>query len=153
MSESGHAAATYNLQVCGTIDLQHCAARGQYESNNYFGKYIELLVHKRKAFKENITRGMCGFHLLSPELQRTEVLTAKWNWKSHRYNFKISMVEQLEMKCRKEDIILEKKLENTLEDYINALYLFNEYKSKRCWKTKVIALENYLVLKSKSARL
>ena len=63
------------------------------------------------------------------------------------------MVEQLEMKCRKEDIILEKKLENTLEDYINALYLFNKYKSKRCWRTKVISIENYLGLKSESSRL
>ena len=112
MSESDHAAATYNLQVCGTIDLQHCAARGQYESNNYFGKYIELLVHERKAFKKNITRGMGGFHLIFPEFQRKAVLTDNWNQKFHRYDFKIAMVEQLEMKCRKEDIIMEKNIEN-----------------------------------------
>ena len=36
------------------------------------------------------------------------------------------MVEQLEMKRRKEEIILEKKIENSLEDYINALYLFEK---------------------------
>ena len=48
VSESGHAAATYNLQVCGNIDLQHCAARDQSESNNDFGREIELLVHGRK---------------------------------------------------------------------------------------------------------
>ena len=63
------------------------------------------------------------------------------------------MVEQFEMKRRKEEIIMEKKLENTLEDYINALYLFKQYNSKQCWRKKVIALENYLGLKSKSARL
>ena len=40
VSEIGHAAATYDLQVCETIDLQHCAARGQSESNNYFRKDI-----------------------------------------------------------------------------------------------------------------
>ena len=62
VSESGHAAATYNLKVCGTIDLQHCAARSQSKSKNDFGREIELLVHGRKAFKEKITRGMGGFH-------------------------------------------------------------------------------------------
>ena len=56
------------------------------------------------------------------------------------------------MKRRKEEIILEKKLENALEDYIDPFYLFDKYNSKRCWQTKVVALEK-LGLKSKSARL
>ena len=111
VSESGHDAETYDLQVCGTIDLQHCTALIQSESNTNFGRENELLVHGRKAFKEKIMRGMGGFHLLPPELQRTAVLTAKWNRKSHMYDFKIAMVEQLEMKHRKEEIILEKNLE------------------------------------------
>ena len=132
VSESGHAASTYDLKVCVTIDLQHCAARGQSESNNNFGRENELLVHGRKLFKEKIMRGMGGFHLLPTELQRKLVLTAKWNRKSHRYDFKIAMVEELEMKRRKEEIILEKNLQNVLGDYINALYLFKQYKSKRC---------------------
>ena len=110
MSESGHAAETYDLQVCGTIDLQHCAARGQSESNNDFGRDIELLVHGRKSFKEKITSVIRRFNFLTTELQRTEVLTDKWNRKSHRYDFKIAMVEQFDMKHRKEDIIIEKKL-------------------------------------------
>ena len=142
----------YYLQLCGTIDLQHCAARGQYESNNYFGQEIELFLHWSKSFKGKITKGMVGFHLLPSELQNTALLTAKWNQKSHRYDFKVSMVEQLEMKRRKEEIILENKLENTLEDYINALYLFEQYNSKQSWGVKVLAIENHLVLKSESAR-
>ena len=64
MSESGHAMVTYDLQVCGTIDLQLCVACGQSKSNNNFGQEIELLVHGRKQFKENITRGLGGFYLL-----------------------------------------------------------------------------------------
>ena len=59
------------------------------------------------------------------------------------------MVEQLEMKHRKEEIIMEKKLENSLEDFIDALYLFEQYNYKRCLRKNVIALENYLGLKSK----
>ena len=102
VSESGHATAAYDLQVCGTIDLQHCVVRSQSESNNSFGLDNELLVHSRKAFKEKITRGMGIFNLLHPELLRTAVLTAKQNWKSHRYEFKIAMFEQFEMKRRKE---------------------------------------------------
>ena len=73
--------------------------------------------------------------------------------KSPRYDFRITMVRQLEMKRRKEEIIMEKKLQNALEEYIDALYLFNRYNSKRCWREKMIALENYLGLRRKSARL
>ena len=69
-------------------------------------------MHRSYAFKEKITRFMRRFHLISPELQRTSILTAEWNQKSHRYDFKIVMLEQLEMKLRKEEIIMEKKLEN-----------------------------------------
>ena len=121
VSGSGHAAETYDLKVCGIIYLQHCAAHGQSESNNDFGREIELLVHGRKSFMEKITRGMGGFHLLPPELQRTALLTAKWNRKFHRYKLKIAMVKQSETKHRKEEIILEKKLENALEYYMYAL--------------------------------
>ena len=66
-------------------------------------------MHGRKAFKEKIARDVGGFHLLPPELQRTAVLTAKWNRKSHSYYLKIAMIEQLDMKHRKEEIIMEKK--------------------------------------------
>ena len=78
--------------MCGTIDLQNFAALCQSESKNIIGQEIELLVHGRKVFKENITRGVGGFHLLPPELQRTAVLTDKCNWKSHRCDFKTAMV-------------------------------------------------------------
>ena len=40
VEESGQSEATYDLQVCGTIDLHNCAARGQSESNNNFGREI-----------------------------------------------------------------------------------------------------------------
>ena len=86
-------------------------------------------------------------------MQRAAVLTTKWNRKSHRYDFKIPMVEQLEMKLRKEEIILEKNLENVLEDYIDAFYLLDKYNYKQCWRAKDISLEKYLGLKSESARL
>ena len=42
---------------------------------------------------------------------------------------------------------------NALEDYIDDLYLFDKYTSKRCCRKKVIALENYLGLRGESARL
>ena len=139
--------------MCGTIDLQHCAAHSQSKSNKHLGRDNDLFSHGRKAFKEKIARGMSGFHLLPLELQRTSLLTAKWNWKSHRYDFKISMVEQLETKRRKEEIITEKKISNALEDYIDDLYLFEKYNSKHYWRKKVIGLEKYLGLRSESARL
>ena len=73
--------------------------------------------------------------------------------KSLMYDFRITMVRQLEMKCRKEEIIQRKKLQNSLEDYIDALYLFHKYTSNQCCRKKVIALENYFVLRGDSARL
>ena len=48
---------------------------------------------------------------------------------------------------------MRKRLLNLLEDYIDALYLFDQYTSKQCWRKKVIALENYLGLRGESARL
>ena len=81
-------------------------------------------MHGRKSFKEEITRGMAGFYLIPTDLHRTAVLSDKCNRKSHRYDFQTAMVEQFEMKHRKEKIILNKKPENALEDYIDALYLF-----------------------------
>ena len=54
-----------------------------------------------KGFMEKNMRDMGGFHLLTSELHRTEVLTVKWNRKSHRYDFIISIVEQFDMKHRK----------------------------------------------------
>ena len=74
------------------------------------GKILSYWCTGEKAFKEKITRGMGGFYFIPPELHRTAVLTAKWNRKSHIYEFKITMVEQFEMKLRKEEIIIEKKL-------------------------------------------
>ena len=43
--------------------------RGQSESNNDFGRDIELLLHGSKAFKEKIKRGMGGFHLFFQSLR------------------------------------------------------------------------------------
>ena len=63
------------------------------------------------------------------------------------------MVEQLDMEHRKENIILEKNIQNELEDYIDALYLFEQYNYKQCWRTSMIAYGNYLGLNNESARL
>ena len=79
--------------MCGTINLNHCVARVQSDSNKDFRKEIYLLVHGRKVFKEKITRDVGGFHLLPPELQRTALLGVKCNRESHRYDFKIAMIE------------------------------------------------------------
>ena len=40
-----------------------------------------------------------------------------------------------------------------MKKYIDALYLFEQYNYKRRWRKNVIALENYLGLKSESERL
>ena len=63
------------------------------------------------------------------------------------------MVEQLEMKRRKEEIIMEKKLENALEIISMLCIYWKQYNSKHCWQKKGGRSWKYLGLKSKSARL
>ena len=153
ISESGHAAATYDLDQYGTVDLQNCAARGQSEGNNDFGREVESYVKGRKAFKERETRGIGGFHLLPPELQHTAIVTSKWNTKQHKEKWRTELKTQFDTRRRKEEITLEKKLDVSKEDHIEACFLFEQYHSMRRWKTKREAISIHRALKSESARL
>ena len=153
VSERGHGASIADLQTFGTIDLQHMAARGQSETNNDFGREVELMVGGRTAKKEKTTRGVGGSHLLPPELQRTAILSSKYHLKDHCDDFKRAMKDQLETHRTKEEDSMKEALEKSKEDYIDAVALFAQYHSRRCWKTKTIAESTYSELTSESARL
>ena len=153
VSERGHGASTADLQTFGTIDLQHMAARGQTQDNNDFGREVELIVGGRRAKKEKETRGIGGYHLMVAELQRTLILSAKYWKKDYREAFKRAMMDQLETKRTKEEDEMNAALEKSKEDYIDAIALFAQYHSERCWKTKTLAKYIYSRLTSESARL
>ena len=152
VSERGHGASTSDLQTFGTIDLQHMAARGQTEDNNDFGR--ELRVGGRKSvIHEKESRGLGGYHQLMQELQRTLILSAKWNLRAHRDLFKRSFKDQLDTRQKKEMDAMMAELEKSKEDYIDAMVLYEQYYSQRCWRTKPEAKRIYSGLTSESARL
>ena len=152
ISESGHARATDDLVTFGTIDLQNCGARGMSVANNDFGREADTMVGSRQSRKGKIARGMGKFHLMVQELQHSAIMTAKRKRNRHKRQFQIDLKKQFETKRRKEEIALEKKIELAREDYIDALYLFEQYHSPRRWKTEAEAVSIYNQLKSESAR-
>ena len=153
ISESLHAAATENLKTFGTIDLQHSAGQGQTRHNNDFGRQSETFLDVRIGSKNKPKgKGMGGYHKMRPEIQRSALLTAKRKLKRFRKDYTDSFNRQFEKKRVKEEIIRTKKLQSAEEDYIDALFSFQQYHSKRCWRTKEIAKIIYAKLKSESAR-
>ena len=153
ISESLHAAATENLKTFGTIDLQHSAGQGQTRHNKDFGRQSETFLDVRIGSKNKPKgKGMGGYHKMRPEIQRSALLTAKRKLKRFRKDYTDSFNRQFEKKRVKEEIIRTKKLQSAEEDYIDALFLFQQYHSKRCWRTKEIAKITSAKLKSESAQ-
>ena len=153
ISESLHAAATGNLKTFGTIDLQHSAGQGQTRHNNDFGREAETFLDTRKGSKNKpIGKGMGGFHKQCFELQRSGLLTAKRKLKRFRKDHTDAFKKQFEKKRLREEIARAEKLGKAQEDYVDAIFLFRQYHSKRCWRTKQMAKSIYAKLKSESAR-
>ena len=153
ISESLHAASTYGLQQGSTIRLYHCAAEGQTRANNDFGRNHVSLVSGRKAKHGHKTKAVGTFHLLPPELQRTALIASKENATDNRRRFDVALEKQFEKRRRKEEIALDKKYKDATEEYIVALYFFEQYHSPRCWTCVDTARIFYLKLKSETARL
>ena len=153
IAESLHAAATGNLKTFGTIDLQHSAGMGQTNHNNDLGREAETFLDTRKGSKSKPEgRGMGGYHKMCPELRRSAIMTAKRKLRRFRKHWSAALKNQFETKRIKEEIILKEKLEGAEEDYIDAIFLFRQYHSKRCWRTKQEAKKIYSQLKSESSR-
>ena len=53
----------------------------------------------------------------------------------------------------KEEICLRKQYENATEEYVVAIYFYEQYHSPWCWLRKKDAKETYLKLGNESARL
>ena len=67
ISESGHAIATYDLQTCGHMHLDHAAGEGQIKLNNDVGRGHEALVSGKEAKSGLIEREYGTFHSLPIE--------------------------------------------------------------------------------------
>lgn len=153
ISESLHASSTYNLQLGSTIRLDHCAAEGQTRSNNDLGRDHLSLVTGRKPKLDRNSKGIGTFHKLPQELQRTAILSAQENAGDNKRRFDIALEKQFEKRRMKEEIALQEKYKGASNDYIVAIYFFEQFHSPRCWNTVEEAEEFYSELKSESKRL
>ena len=153
ISESLHASSTVGLRTCGTARLDHMAAEGQSRANNDFGRGHQALVTGRRAKSGVIVKEIGEFHKLPQELQKSIIQAGKESAGSWRKKFDEALFRQKEASRRKEQIKLEKKLTDAQEDYIVAIYFWEQYHSPRCWKTVEIAKMHFKKLNSETARL
>ena len=112
-----------------------------------------MLVTVRKWDNEQVDKPVGVFYLLPEELQRNDFLTSKENANVNKSRFDKALENQFVKRRRKEDIILEKKLEDATEDYIFEIYFHEKYHSPCCWLTLEVAAEFYSSLGTEISRL
>ena len=106
---------------------------GQTRANNDFGRQHLSLVSGR-ASKVNADKELGTFHSLPPELQRMAILVAKVN-ASNIVKDLITHLKKIAKSQMKEEIGLRKQYENATEEYVVAIYFYEQYHSPRCWLT------------------
>ncbi len=111
ISESVHASSTVGLGIVGTMRLDHITAEGQTRSNNNFGCGHELLVRHLNKSEDMNNRVFGTFHQLPEELRRLLILFGKDNASKSRKKFDEALAAQQEASLRKEEIALQKKLD------------------------------------------
>ncbi len=72
---------------------------------------------------------------------------------SERKRFDDALKSQKEARRKKEEIALQKKLDNTQEEYIIAIYFFEQYHSQWAWMTVKEATEIYSRLPNEAQQL
>ena len=88
------------------------------------------------------------FHQLPEELQRLLILFGKENASKSTKKFNEALAAQQEASRQKEEIALQKKLDQTQGDYIVPINLYEQYHLSWCWLTIIKADENYKKLGS-----
>jgi histone acetyltransferase (RNA polymerase elongator complex component) len=102
-------------------------------TNNDFGRSAEFFLVGRE--KESIGKTLGTFHSLPPELRKSLIRCARENAKKMKKWYDDALEQQRAARQRKEEIAMEHKLDKAKEDYINAIYFYEQYHSKRCWLT------------------
>jgi len=153
ISESNHASSSYDLYLSKTIRLDHAAAVGQSRANNDFGRGHEALVTGRSAVGGKREREYGAFHTMPIELQQSIIQAGKESAKRMRKAHDDDLKIMNEEKSRKAEIAMEKKLDETQKEYIDAIECYEQYHSPRCWMTVEDAKNIYNALGSESARL
>ena len=136
-----------------TIRLDHCATEGQTRANNDFGCQPLSLVSGRQARNEMNDKPIGTFHLFPPELQKTAIMASKENAKNNRKYFDEALERQFKKLRMKEEIMIRKQYANATEEYVVAIYFYEQCHSPRCWKSVEEAKSTYARLASERAWL
>jgi hypothetical protein len=80
-------------------------------------------------------------------------LFGKENASKSRKKFDEALAAQQEARHQKEEIALQKKLDQRQGDYTVAIYFYEQYHLSRCWLTIIKADENYKKLGSEGKQL
>jgi len=162
ISESCHASATEGLAQFGMIRLDYSGAMGQSRVNNDFGRGHEAyasrgkmkqVTNKRKGTVEKKEIELGSFHMLHPKLQDSLLQTSRKNAKKHGARFDAALKRQEDLKREKMELLLAKKLEDKGSNFLENLYLWDQWHHEKCWHTKEEANDQFKALTSKTAKL
>ena len=153
ISESNHAAATFSLKTGGTIRIDHSCAEGQTRMNKDFNRGHMAMVTGKVSTSGTVDLVQGTYHHLRKELKESLVEAARKNVKQTRKWFDDAMKNQREKRQRVEEIAMERKLDAAMENFIVAIYFWEQYDSPRCWKTVDKATSIYRKLKTPTAKL
>jgi len=162
ISESCHASATEGLKTFGMIRLDYSGAMGQSRVNDDFGRghdayasrgRVKEVTNKkqRTTEKKNIVLGT--YHQLCQKLQDSLLRTARKTAKKLGQRFNDALERQEDTKREKMELLLLKKLDDKGSNFLENLYLWEQWHHEKCWQTVEEATEQYNALTSKSAKL
>ena len=162
ISESCHASATEGLKTFGRIRLDYSGAMGQSRVNNDLGRghdayasrgRVKEVSNKKQGTTEKKEIVLGSFHQLHSKLQNSMLITARITAKKIGQRFNAALKRQEDVKREKMELLLQKKLDDKGSNFLENLYLWDQWHHEKCWHTEAEANEQYNALTSKSAKL
>ena len=129
-SEAAHAHSTSNIKDFPMMRLDSCAAMGQSKMNNDLGRDHRKVIARGRKKTVN-KKGDSGKGLLFSypfKAQQSLITMARCESAQSRCDFDDDLERQQKKSQEKVQFALEKKIEDTGEEFINNLYLFDMYK-------------------------
>ena len=112
-----------------------------------------MLIGRPKDTQTSHDMAMGSFHKLHEELRESLIAVCRENIRRTQ-SFYVDAIERQKASARrKEEIMMEKKLDEAQEDFIVALYFHEQYNSPRCWRTVEVAQQEYSRIGSQTAKL
>jgi hypothetical protein len=139
------------LSTAGRVGLDGAAGQGQARYNNDMGQAHESMVSGRRGKEE--PNAMIGlFHQLPEQLTDSLIVTGRRHAKATRRDFNRRLRLQEERSEQKEKLAKEKKLKASMQNFMNASHLHQQYSSPRCSMTAAKAFQEFDKLKTNAAQ-